>query len=172
MDLVARLSFLLLILNDNLSAEKDETMGPLSLFVLNSLLQKRHDEDEPEHVPPRIGRFTLVQVKSLRGLNKGSIRIENPGILALKNGVDGYGKALYLARYRPGIIKSWKNARAVCQEIARIRYHFDLLFIDDHLDSERVRVLCPRCRTYWTWNEASFQNIVLEAGRLCTHCHG
>ena len=84
-------------------------MGPLSLFVLNSLMQGKHDEDEPDRLPPRIGRFTLIQVKSLQGLNKGSIRIEHPGILILKNGVEGYGKPLHLTRYRPGIIKSWKK---------------------------------------------------------------
>lgn len=147
-------------------------MGPLFLFVLNRLFDEQGDPDEPASTGTRTGRFTLIQVKSLRGLNKGSIRIEDPGTLTLKKGIDGYGKPLHLTRYRPGVIKSWKNARAICQEVARTRYRFDLLFIDNHPAPERVRVLCPRCLTYWNWDESLSRNLGQEHGRLCPHCHG
>ena len=145
-------------------------MGPISLFILNKLLLDSGEKTPKELEPRKTDRLTLIQVKSLTGLNKGSIRESDHGVLALKNGVEGFGKPLHHARFRPGVIKSWKNALTICKEVARKRYGFDLLFIDNNSSADKVSVLCPRCYTYWNWDETLDNNLNKSSDRLCGVC--
>ena len=145
-------------------------MGPLSVYLIHTVMANRSEQPAFTGEMPGETHFTLVQLKCLRGVNKGSIRTETLGTLALCEGTDGFGQPLHRVRYNPIHLKSWRNARLICQEIARMRYHFDLLFMDNHPDDDRVHVLCPHCQTYWTWHETIPNDLKRVSGRICRTC--
>jgi len=143
-------------------------MGPISLCALNALADR---STLPRSNARPKGRFTLIQLMALNGLQKGCIRTMESGVVALKEGIAGRGPRLHQARFRPGGLNSWKNAQLICLEAARQHYRFDLLFIEDAVaQTDTVRVLCPHCRRYWSWNESASNNLATASGRLCRLC--
>ena len=136
------------------------------LKLLMSLLFPRwHPKAEKQR-----GKMTLFHVMALNNVSKASIRPVGRGVMGLKKGASGYGNILYQANYNPGSLFSIKKAHLLCEEEARTRYHFEVLFFDNGGWAHRVSVACPRCNDYWTWKEALENDLSQEAGRLCPEC--
>jgi hypothetical protein len=134
-------------------------------------MRAAQEADTPPPTGRRRGRMTLIQIKALRDLKKGSIRIRRPGVLALCPGVHECARPLRRTRFRPGGLKAFKNAALILLEIARQRYRFDLLFVEDvNRQRERVEVLCPHCQRYWSWRDSLPNDLRKPSGRLCEHC--
>jgi len=145
-------------------------MGPFSLLTLHAL---RTNEDSghwaTESRPPR--GMTLLQVQSLSNLRMGTIRPVRANILALRRGVEGYGRSLYKVYFHPWRLRSILNAHHICEEVARTEYRFDLLFVSHTPAGKRVEVLCPMCHRYWTWTEGAPNNLRTPNGRRCPSCN-
>lgn len=148
-------------------------MGPLSLYLLRHLYPDQTAPDavcrKPWHEKQHM---TLIQIQALNGLKKGNIRSAEYGVLSLQSGVYGGGENLFRANFRPGAGCSWHNASKLCQEVARTVFDFDLLFVQRHHRADAVRVLCPACRSYWTWQEMLKNDLRKPSGRLCARCSG
>ena len=146
-------------------------MVPFALFILNRVCPDQTEERAAPTGPwHKKENMTLIQVQALNGLKKGNIRSADYGVLALRKGVYGRGEKLFKANFRPGAGSSWYNASKLCQEAARTLFDFELLFVQTLNHTDTVRVLCPACRSYWTW-ETNFKNDLRRpSGRLCTRC--
>lgn len=144
-------------------------MGPISLLTIQ-ILGPGEDPEPRETGHPPVQGMTLLQVQSLNNLQMGTIRPVRANVLGLRRGVRGTGRSLYKVYFHPWRLRSILNAHRLCEEVARKEYHFELLFVANRTDADRVEVLCPRCHQYWQWTEGAPNNLRIPIGRLCPTC--